>query len=194
MCPLRDESHRNIHLTRGFWRLCLRMAQCPLGAILSLIIWFWLNNQFLPRDTWINTKQSTSSPASWHGGVLYDKKTMANVSTRGHKGQGSLPPFPWKPQLQMFWQQRIILKGAGNNKKPFVSFTVTDSFVGHWGRGWGKTSLKQMFPIKGKYFDNSPIGLQPAWWTSWLKQLLDPLCLLSLLLLIKSLARNQVWL
>jgi hypothetical protein len=53
---------------------------------------------------------------------------------------------------------RDYLERSGNNKKPFVSFTVTDSFVGHWGWGWGKAGLQQMFPMKGKYFDDSPMS------------------------------------
>lgn len=36
----------------------------------------------------------------------------------------------------------------GNNKKPFVSPSVTDSFVGHWGWGWGRQASNKCFLSK----------------------------------------------
>lgn len=91
----------------------------------------------------------------------------------GHKGQGPLPPLSLKATVANVLTTTDYLERRDNNKKPFVSPSVTDSLVGHWGWGWGKTGLTQMFPIKGREFGKggrlAPIGLQPVWCTSWLK-------------------------
>lgn len=163
------------------------MAKCPSGAILSHIIWALVGQSILAKRhlnkyqadyfrhrllAWrCCDKQATSGTVSWHGGALW-QEPMANVSTWGHKDQGCLLLFPWNPQLQMFWQQQIILQGVATTKSHLFLLLWLIHLLDIGGWGWGKTGLKQMFPIKGKYFDNgenSPFGLWPVWWTSWHK-------------------------
>ena len=129
------------------------------SATVSCHFPLWLNNHFLPEDAWVNTKQTTSclEPLS---GVALPRDVCKNPLHMFPPGKtrASRHPFFESNSCKCFENNRLSLKKQQQQQKA-ICFFHHDWFrcctLG--GQRWGREAFHQMFPIKGKHFDDQKI-------------------------------------
>lgn len=121
----------------------------------------WLNNHFLPEDAWVNTKQTTSCLEPLPEVALprdVSKNPLRMFPPGKTRARASHHPFFESNSCKCFENNRLSLKKQQQQQKA-ICFFHHDWFMccTLGGQRWGGEAFHQMFPIRGKHFDDQKI-------------------------------------